>query len=193
MQAQLSHSQLSHSPAPSTGARILMFTAFTGLCVLVALLSLQNHRLEKALSTASQRSAGGLAVGDTLPSLQLSDLDGRDASQSWLGDNPSMLFFFTTTCSACEQNMDRWRALHAQYSDRYDILAVGLDSLDATRTYVQNQDLPFEVRVSTDPYMSQSLGIIGVPETVVVRADGQVAQVQVGLLPDDWQLDQGIF
>lgn len=123
---------------PSVAAKLFSLVAGGGLCLLVVLLALQNRQLEATLAEVSLRAAsGGLQEGDVIPPLELVDLGGSRETKEWSGDRSSLLFFFTTTCSACEQNLDRWKDAYSRYSNELEIIAVGLDSLGAVRAYAQ--------------------------------------------------------
>lgn len=182
---------LSRAARPmSHGAfRLGWVLAFVALSVLVVLLARQNQRLEVALQAASQRSVGGLAEGDTMPRLELAELDGRSMSLSFEGAaRASLLLVFDTTCAACDQNMDRWLELYQRYGESYRFVAIGLDEPQATLDYARRHELPFQVVVPRDPYFAGSVGIVGVPETLLVGTDGRVEALHLGVLPEDWRV-----
>ncbi|MCG8460077.1 MAG: TlpA family protein disulfide reductase, partial [Holophagales bacterium] len=156
------------------------------LGLLVVLLAAENRRLEEALRIAAQRSPGGLAVGDTLPDFEVADLDGRAAGSPLAAKRPSLLFFFTTTCSTCDQNLGAWLDLHERYGEAFRVLGIGLDSPAAIREYADRHRMPFEVVVVSDPRTIQGLGLVGVPDTLLVDGEGRVQARHLGVLPEDW-------
>ena len=156
------------------------------LGLLVVLLAAENRRLEEALRIAAQRSPGGLAVGDTLPDFEVADLDGRTAGSPLAAKRPSLLFFFTTTCSTCDQNLGAWLDLHERYGEAFRVLGIGLDSPAAIREYADRHRMPFEVVVVSDPRTIQGLGLVGVPDTLLVDGEGRVQARHLGVLPEDW-------
>ena len=170
---------------------VALHLALATACVLVVLLARENRRLEKAL-VVSRAAAGGIKVGDPLPEVAVTELDGSatalrfdDASRD------TVVLVFTTTCSACEQNLGRWLDLHEQLGERYRFVAIGVDEPQATRAWSEEHGLPFRVVVPVDRrYFPESFGLTGVPQTIVVGADGRVKDVQLGVLPERWYPDR---
>lgn len=154
--------------------------------LLAMFLTLDNQRLKERLNRASVAAAGGPEVETLLPPLPVADFDGMVSTLSY--DQPekdSIVLFFTTTCGgACKSNFGNWLDLYERFSDRYEFVAVGLDDAEATRTYAEENELPFRIVIPTERRDFQlAYKIFSVPQTLVVGNDGRVKDVQPGVLP----------
>ena len=166
---------------------IVLHVALLVFGVLVLLLARENRKLEEVLEATSLRTGNSLESGQQLPDVAVIELDGRRSELSFQDAADSLLFLFTTTCSVCEENLDRWLDLHRRFDDRFQIVAIGLDDLEATRAYVEEHDLPFRVVVPADrQYFPTAFGVLGVPETILVGAGGEVKDIRLGVLKPDF-------
>ena len=120
--------------------------------------------------------------------MPVTDLDGLDSELAY-DDSPrdSVVLVFTTTCPACQKNLGHWRDLHRRFGDRYRFVAVGLDSPEATRSWVEENDVPFQVVLPADrTSFRRDYGISSVPQTLVVSTDGRVKLTQPGVLSQEF-------
>lgn len=171
------------------GYAIGLHAVLVVFCFLILLLARENQRLEERLYRASLAAAGGPEVHDLLPELPVTGLDGNDAVLTFDGlAQDSVVLVFTTTCPACQQNLEPWRDLHRRFGDRYRFVAVGLDSPEATRRFAEQNDLPFQVVTPADRSgFQRAYGITSVPQTLVVGRDGRVKDVQPGVLSQTYR------
>ncbi|MEM9557502.1 MAG: TlpA disulfide reductase family protein [Acidobacteriota bacterium] len=174
--------------------RLAVPLVLVALAALVVLLAAENRRLERALLIASERSAGGLAIGDVLPAFDVQPLASTggvfDPSVLAAGDlRNALLFFFTTTCTVCEQNHDAWARLAQENASSRIVLGIGLDDPSAVQRYVAEHELPFDIAAARDGYLAESLGLPGVPMTVAIDGAGVVEARELGVLPSGWSVD----
>lgn len=166
--------------------RIALYAAVAALCVLVVLLARENRQLEDRLQTVSreQSAEGNIQVGDYLSEFAVTELDGSFTSLAFDGvDRESIVLLFTTTCSACQQNVDPWLELHERVRGRYRFAAIGIDDPELVRTFAEAHALPFEVFVPVDrQQFPETHHIVGVPQTLVVGSDGRVKDIRLGVL-----------
>ncbi len=165
-----------------------LHVALVALCLLTVLLARENRSLKDDLHSVSMLAAGGPEVDDLVPAVPVTDLDGLDSELAYDDSaRDSVVLVFTTTCPACRQNLGHWRDLHQRFGDRYRFVAVGLDSPKATRTWVEENDVPFQVVLPADRSSFRlEYGITSVPQTLVVSTDGRVKLTQPGVLPREF-------
>jgi hypothetical protein len=167
------------------GYQIFLHLVLIGLASLVVLLGTQNRALR---ASRNPTPPAGPVAGDLLRPIDAKDLEGRAVQIPFGGSNrETMLFVWTTTCPACKANLPNWLAVKERFGERYNIVALSLDSIDATKPYVEAHPLPFEVLVAADPagFRSQ-YNIPGVPETIHADRDGRVRGAWLGVLPKDF-------
>jgi peroxiredoxin len=168
---------------------IVLHAVLVIFCLLILLLARENRRLEERLVRAALAAVGGPEIDDLLPEVPVTELDGIEAVLAFDGQaRETVLLVFTTTCPACQKNLEPWRDLHRRFGDRYRFVAVGLDPPEETRRFAEQHDLPYRVVVPADRSAFQrAYGIESVPQTLVVGADGRVKDVQPGVLPQSYR------
>jgi peroxiredoxin/uncharacterized membrane protein YphA (DoxX/SURF4 family) len=125
--------------------------------------------------------------GDRLPSLQLTDLEGRMMDLATLQGRRTLLLFWNPTCGFCQQmlaDVKKWE--RSRRRDVPDLLIVSGGSSEA------NRDQGFESRVLLDPAFGAGtvFGAGGTPSAVLIDEEGKVgSDVAVGA-PDVFALFQ---
>jgi peroxiredoxin len=125
-------------------------------------------------------------VGDVAPPLHAALLDGDSIELGRPGGGRRQIWFvFNTTCSICRASLTGWKAVYANVADdaSAQVLGISLDSLEPTRRYVGEQDLPFPVALLDDPVGAALYRIPGVPLTMVLDDVGRILLVRSGLFP----------
>ena len=158
-------------------------------CVLILLLARENKQLEERLYQASLAAAGGPEISEQLSDFAVTELDGDDSTLALAGlEQENVVLVFTTTCPACQKNVEPWRDLHQRLGDDYRFTAVSLDPLAATHQFADEYELPFRVVIPQDrSAFQEALNIKKVPQTLVVGMDGRVKVVQPGVLSEDFK------
>ena len=165
---------------------IFLHVALIALAATTLGLTKQKRDLLAALSPAAPQIEVGTSVG----AFDVQHLDGDASTLDWNTDRSRLLFVFTTTCPACKQNQEAWRALSEATDDRVDILGVSLDTLEATSAYRSEHELPFEVVVAADrEAFAGAYQVSAVPTTLLVSSDGRVQGVWTGALSTEQQAD----
>ncbi|MEM1180324.1 MAG: thioredoxin family protein [Acidobacteriota bacterium] len=167
----------------------LLYATLLTCCALVLLLAQENRQLEKRLYQASLAAAGGPEISAQLSDIAVTELDGVDSTLV-LGnaEQESVMLVFTTSCPACQQNVEPWLDLHRRFGEHYEFTAVSLDPLVATHIYAEANELPYRVVIPKDrSAFQESLNIKKVPQTLVVDAAGRVKIVQPGVLSEEFR------
>lgn len=167
------------------GYQVFLHLALLGLAALVVMLGLENAGLRSA---SAPSPSVGPAIGEMLRPINALDLEGRDVRLVFDGkERETMLLVLTTTCAACQANLPNWLELVERHDEGLDFVGLSLDTVEATRSYAEARDLPFEVFVAADPAAFKTrYEIAGVPETIHTGRDGRVRGAWLGVLPEDF-------
>ncbi len=122
--------------------------------------------------------AAGILISGTGPA-RVSELRGRVV----------VVEFWASWCGPCIEAMPRLdtlrRELHeAGYSDRFEVLAVGLDQrLEDARRFMSVRPVSYPVVVDTVGIASRQYGVWRMPATFLVDVDGTINQIYHGYGP----------
>lgn len=126
----------------------------------------------------------GLAVGTTAPDAAVEDLDGNPLQLLDLFEGkPTLLEFWATWCEQCEALQPEIDAVHAQFGDQVNVVAVAVavaQSQRRVRRHLEQHDpgYPFVWDASgaaVRAYEAPTTAVV-----VLVDADGQIAYTGVG-------------
>jgi len=113
----------------------------------------------------------------------LKDLDGRDVRIADLNGGPLVINFWETFCVPCQYETPELVSLHAKYASR-GVTFVGIsmhDEVPAIRAFVEKYHVAHTILVGGErDDIANTWGLVGYPTTFFVRADGTIADVQLG-------------
>ena len=89
-----------------------------------------------------------LPLGQTMPPLFATSLDGQAFVQDTADGKKNLLVFFTPACSHCRRELTNLDELLPKYTDKLDILGVSLDNLESTKAVATELNLKFPVVVA---------------------------------------------
>ena len=112
------------------------------------------------------------AIGQAAPPIQGFALDGQPQDISLRAGVPTVVYFFSPTCSWCERNWANVEALRNQAAGRYRVIAVS--KTRDLRAYVGAHGLGIDVVEGISDNTRQSFGFSGTPHTVVVSSDNVI-------------------
>jgi peroxiredoxin len=161
---------------------ILAVTAILFLTAEVVLLMLQNRDLKRQLSAKAPEMLKG---GDEVPSLRAVSMAGDTMNVTYDdGTKRYLLLVFSTTCPHCEKTLPRWKEIvDEMQDDDCDILGVSTSNLEATRKYIVEKGIDFNV-VTTDTSFWRKYKVNGVPATILIKEKGKVENVWFGELSE---------
>jgi thiol-disulfide isomerase/thioredoxin len=119
------------------------------------------------------------------PEFRLDDVDGNALTLSDSAGNLRLIDFWATWCPPCVEEMPVFKELHETYAGR-GLVIVGLSSdedVEDVREFVAEHDLPWVNAIAPDELREQ-YRVLGLPQTVLVDADGRIAkQFNAGVVP----------
>jgi thiol-disulfide isomerase/thioredoxin len=150
------------------------------ICLLVASLTLNVWLFRNGgrLLPLPPEPPPALQVGATLPPMPLESLSGDKTILRWDSDQPTIVYVFSTTCPWCLRNLNNINELHERLKTRARFVALAVDSGDAA-LYVKATGFTLPVYHKPTGDTLRLLGG-GVPQTVVLAADGKVTDNWVG-------------
>jgi thiol-disulfide isomerase/thioredoxin len=121
-------------------------------------------------------------TGQALPTVSFKSFEGDDVTLS-TGGKPLLINFWSSICAPCVEEMPALEQTYQANQGEVGFLGLqvseraeaGLDMIEKTGvTYPTGRDVPGKV--------FQAFGGVGLPRTVLVRADGTIAYVHSGPL-----------
>jgi cytochrome c biogenesis protein CcmG/thiol:disulfide interchange protein DsbE len=116
------------------------------------------------------------------PDFTLKSLNGETVSLSDFLGKPVMLTFWTTNCPACEFQAPYIQAFYNEWSNK-DIAVLTINSGDSAarvQNYVTSHKLTYPVLLDQQTRVAQEYGVLGVPMTFLVDAEGVLQAYKPG-------------
>lgn len=131
------------------------------------------------LSMAMQASGASLSIGDQAPDFEVTTLAGETFKLSdYKGDKPIYLKFWATWCSYCKVEMPHLQAIHDEYGDAIEVLAVNVginDSVANIEQFFNNKGFNLPVMIDQQGDLVSDYGIVGTPHHVLIDKEGKIA------------------
>lgn len=125
-------------------------------------------------------------VGERLPALSLPCLTpGADVDLAAIGGKPVLINLWASWCDPCLREMPLLQQAYAEHGD--DIQFVGVDTkdrADAAAAFLDTVDVTYPQLVDLDGALLRSVGVPGLPVTLVLSADGRVTGRHIGELSE---------
>lgn len=108
-------------------------------------------------------------------------------------DRPTLLFFWSSTCRHCQQEMPHLVAHHRENQARYDVIGVTRIRKDregqpshrtVTQRYIQASGIEFPVLEDVDGAVSDLYGVVSTPTAFIIAPSGEVRRVWYYANPD---------
>ena len=118
------------------------------------------------------------------------DIVGGDnvAMASLVGEQPVVLNFWAAECPPCRAELPEFQEFHEEYGDRLLVLGVDLGQFTGQGTPEQGRELLSELDVhipagyTEDSDILPKYGVLGLPTTVFINADGSIHNKRTGAL-----------
>ena len=124
--------------------------------------------------------------GKAAPDFALEDLNGKSVSLQGLRGRVVVLDFWATWCGPCRAALPHLEQLHKDFAGAgVQVLAVNLrEDRETARKFVESIGLTMPVLLDTTGKVAERYAVSGIPQTVVVDKNGQIARVFVGFSPE---------
>ena len=131
--------------------------------------------------------SGETRVGKPAPEFSIPLLGGGEFRSADHRGSPMIINFWASWCPPCRQESPGFERVWQKYQDQ-GIQIVGVDIQDTEEDalgYVREFGLSFPNGRDTDGKITVEYGVIGLPVTFFISADGVVEGRWVGALPED--------
>jgi peroxiredoxin len=123
------------------------------------------------------------------PDFSLKDIQGKTFKLSSQRGNPVVMFFGTTWCPACREEMPIYRDLYDKYALRgLKFLYIDInESTERVARFSKQNSFPYLVLVDGDGSVASNYNINGVPTLILLDKEGNIVHVshQTSDLPVD--------
>ncbi|HOE33103.1 MAG TPA: TlpA disulfide reductase family protein [Smithella sp.] len=123
------------------------------------------------------------------PDFSLKDIHGKTFRLSAQRGNPVIMFFGTTWCPACREEMPLYRNLYNKYAGRgLKFLYIDInESAERVARFAGQNAFPYHVLVDGDGSVAGDYNIIGVPTLILLDREGNIVDVghRISDLPVD--------
>lgn len=163
------------------------------LCLMVLALAYEVGVLKPQAKELRRRKALPY-VGQLVPVVRVASLNGDSLTIGETANGRSqVLFFFATSCEFCKATLPEWQALARQLladsARRFDVYAVSVSPQDSTLAYIAEHELPYPVLRIEVLRTLRLFRVKGVPMTIVVEPNGQIAYVHPSVIASRAQRD----
>lgn len=134
-------------------------------------------------------TAGGEAelLGTPAPEFELESLEGTKVQLAGLreGGRIVVLDFWATWCPPCREGLPVITETMANYpEDKAVFYAINvMEDAKTVRTFLDDQKLDIHVLLDSEGTVGDLYGVTGIPQTVVIGADGTIQSIHVGFMP----------
>lgn len=127
------------------------------------------------------------ASADGFVDVVLETTDGTDRSVAdLLEEGPVVLNFWASWCAPCVNEMPEFEEVHRELGDRVTFVGVNVnDRPDDADAMVERTGITYLVARDGDGSYAQSAGAVNLPTTIVIAADGTIAETRLGAMTGD--------
>lgn len=109
--------------------------------------------------------------------------DGEQLQLSGLGERPVVLNFFASWCPTCIAELPDFETVSQTFADDIQFLGLSVqDQPELSLELLAETGVTFPTGLDTPGQIFSQFGGLGMPTTVFITADGEVANVHTGVL-----------
>jgi hypothetical protein len=150
-------------------SRVMSVLTVCLLMLSVGVNVLQARRI-KAMEDAKSEAAS--TVGQKVVPLDGFSLDGLPVHRTVARDVPTVLYYFSPTCTWCERNWENVRALNQAANGQYRVVL--LTRVRGVRDYLKQHNLEIDVVEGISESVVSGYRLSGTPQTLVASIEGLV-------------------
>lgn len=139
---------------------------------------------------ASGEAPPPAAPGPTVPSVAATAFDGRTVNLSEHRTTPMVVNFWASWCAPCVAELPDLQAVSQRAGDRVTFVGVNTQDTPATAADLADQSgITYDLVRDPDGTLFRAFGVLGMPSTFYVAADGTIVDRHTGLLTAEALLD----
>jgi thiol-disulfide isomerase/thioredoxin len=148
--------------------------------------------MKKVFALALFASFSLITQAQGLPEGQVKALDGTWVSTETITNEggPMIVSFWATWCKPCLRELHAYLDYYEEWQEEFGVKLVAI-SIDDTRNspkvpnMVTSEGWMYEVYIDENQDLKRSLGIVNIPHTFVLDADGNIVWQHAGYSPGD--------
>jgi peroxiredoxin len=130
--------------------------------------------------------------GKSVPSVKITDLNGKSINTAELGNNgkPVVISFWATWCSPCKRELNAIHELYEEWQEETGLKLIAV-SIDDERTksrvkpYINSSGWNFEIWMDTNHDFKRAMGVNNVPHTFLIDGNGKIVYSHNNYSPGD--------
>ena len=140
--------------------------------------------MEVLASTATSQLSSPAQEIRPAPKYGALTLEGKPASLESFQGKPVLINVWATWCVPCRQEMPALESLHNKFSDQgLQIIGVSIDGPGTTqriKSFIDRMEITYNILHDPDDKFSRAFRTIGVPESFLINADGEIVHTWKG-------------
>ena len=145
---------------------------------------LRDDEAPSAIIAASE-AALQVKVGEPVPDFRLDTPDGATLQLSDFRGQAVVLNFWATWCGPCRAEMPELQSIYEEYADGGALTVIGVDemeSAEAVTSFAAELEVSFPMALDRDGEVAGVFGLLGLPGTFFIDADGILRDRVLGQL-----------
>ncbi len=133
--------------------------------------------------------SGDEAPAETAPDFSMKNGDGEDIKLSDFFGKPIVINFWATWCPPCKSELPAFENAYNTYKDDVQFIMLNQtdgarDTFDVVNKFVSDNGYTFPVYYDTTFDGTYAYGAFSIPLTVLINADGTVADTHIGAMSE---------
>ena len=110
------------------------------------------------------------------PDFSLKDLNGKVFKLSSQRGKPVLLFFGTTWCPSCRQQLPLYKKIYSNYTSRgLEVIYINImEPQGKVARFVRANALPFRILLDESGEVANNYEVIGVPTIIMIDREGKI-------------------
>jgi len=119
------------------------------------------------------------AASISAPDFSLKDLQGKNFKLSSHLGKHVLIFFGTTWCPSCRNELPRYKEIYAAYARRgLEVVYINImEPKEKVAKFVKAFSLPFKILLDMDGEVAASYRVIGVPTLTLIDKEGKIIKM----------------
>lgn len=155
----------------------IRWRSVVNIAIGVVILAALGYAVVQSLPRGDNRAA----IGEPAPDFQLTDMEGHAQRLSDYRGRGVLINFWGSWCEPCVNEMPLLKEAYAQAGDGVEVLAVNVgQSRGTVKQFAEEQGLIFPLLLDVSGETAKTYRISGLPVSVLIDAEGVIAEVHTG-------------